>query len=102
MEKLKVMLCCGAGMSSGFLAQRIRGEAKKQGIDIQVDARSENQVSQYFGKFNILLLGPHFASQFPNYEKLSGEYGFKVTVIPQKIYGTLDAKAMLDLIQSMV
>ena len=102
MEKIKVMLCCGAGMSSGFLAQRIRGEAKKQKIEIQVDARSENQVSQFFGKFNILLLGPHFASQLPNYERVSEEYNFKVAVIPKKIYGTLDAKAMLDLIQSMI
>lgn len=102
MEKLKVMLCCGAGMSSGFLAQRIRSEAKKQKLDIQVDARSENQVSQYFGKFNILLIGPHYASQLENYQKLTEEYGFKVAVIPNKIYGTLDAKAMLELIKSMV
>lgn len=44
MEKLRVMLCCGAGMSSGFMAQRVRAEAKKEKIDIQIEARSESQV----------------------------------------------------------
>lgn len=29
MKKLRVMLCCGAGMSSGFLAQKTRQAAKK-------------------------------------------------------------------------
>lgn len=29
MKAVNIMLCCGAGMSSGFLAQRTRKAAKK-------------------------------------------------------------------------
>ena len=101
MEKLRVMLCCGAGMSSGFLAQRVRAEAKKAKIDIQIEARSESQVPQYYGKFDILLLGPHFANQLPNFKALGEKHGFKAETIPPKIYGALDAAALLDLIRSM-
>lgn len=101
MSKIRVMLCCGAGMSSGFLAQRVRAEAKKQKVDLQIDARSENQVPQYYGKFDILLLGPHFKSQLPNYQKISGDHGFKVDVIPQSIYGALDARKLMDMINKM-
>ena len=95
------MLCCGAGMSSGFLAQRVRAEAKKQKIDLSCEARSESQVPQFFGKFDILLLGPHYASQLQNYQELAEKHGFKTDVIPQSIYGALDAAALLEMIKKM-
>ena len=101
MEKLRVMLCCGAGMSSGFMAQRVRAEAKKEKIDIQIEARSESQVPQYYGKFEYLLLGPHFANQLPIFQALGEKHGFKAAAIPPKIYGALDAKGPLELIRSM-
>ena len=101
MSTIRVMLCCGAGMSSGFLAQRVRGEAKKQKIDLTCEARSESQVPQFFGKFDILLLGPHYASQLPNYRELAEKHGFKADVIPQSIYGTLDAAKLLEMIKKM-
>lgn len=101
MEQLKVMLCCGAGMSSGFLAQRIRVEAKKQKLDLQIEVRSESQVSQYYGKFDILLLAPHYANQLPTFSGLGEKHGFKAAAIPAKVYSSMDAKAMLELIQSM-
>ncbi len=88
-------------MSSGFLAQRVRAEAKKQKIDLSCEARSESQVPQFYGKFDILLLGPHYAAQLPNYKAICEKHNFKVEVIPQKVYGNLDAKGLLELIKSM-
>lgn len=32
METLNILLCCGAGMSSGFLAQKTRKAAKNAGF----------------------------------------------------------------------
>lgn len=98
MKKLRVMLCCGAGMSSGFLAQKTRQAAKKKKIDMQVDARSESQVTQYLNNVDIILLGPHYSSQLSTYEKLSKDYNFQVFVIPQKIYGVLDGSALVDFV----
>ncbi|EFP61125.1 PTS sugar transporter subunit IIB [Erysipelotrichaceae bacterium AF15-26LB] len=98
MKKLRVMLCCGAGMSSGFLAQKTRQAAKKSKTDIQIDARSESQVMQYLNTIDILLLGPHFSSQLPTYEKLSNDHNFQVFVIPKNIYSTLDGKSLLDFV----
>ncbi len=101
MEKTRVLLCCGAGMSSGFLAQRMRGEAKKRQLNIQIDARSESQVGLYKNSIDILLVGPHFASQLDDFERMGKEYGFKVAIIPQDIYGSLDAVGMLDIVIEM-
>lgn len=95
------MLCCGAGFSSGFLAQKTRQAAKKEGIDVQVDARSESQVTQYLKNIDVLLLGPHFASQLTTYQKLTSGYDIKVAVIPQKIYGSLDGAALLEFVNNL-
>ena len=40
MENLKVLLCCGAGMSSGFLASGARKVIKKQKLPMTIEARS--------------------------------------------------------------
>lgn len=101
MGKIRVMLCCGAGFSSGFLAQKTRQAAKKKKLDIQVDARSESQVAQYLNSIDVLLLGPHYASQLSTYQKLTEGSKVKVAVIPQNIYGELNGSALLDFVKEL-
>ena len=58
MGTIRVLLCCGAGFSSGFLAQKARQAAKKKKLDMTVEARSESVVSEYMDKMDVLLVGP--------------------------------------------
>ena len=102
MEHIRVMLCCGAGMSSGFLAQKTRAAAKKKDISMQIDARSESQVPQYLNSIDVLLIGPHYASQLSSYEELTKGKGIKLAVIPKAIYGTLDGAALLAFILELI
>ena len=60
MENIKVLLCCGAGLSSGFLAQRARKSAKKRNLDIKIEAKSETEAILHLKKIDILLLAPHY------------------------------------------
>lgn len=96
MEKISIMLCCGAGMSSGFLAQKARKAAKKKGIAATIEARSESEATQYFDSIDILLLGPHYASFKDEMTEMAEPHKVKVAVIPQDIYGTLDGAGLLD------
>ena len=50
MGTIRVLLCCGAGFSSGFLAQKARQAAKKKKLDMTVEARSESVVSEYMDR----------------------------------------------------
>jgi len=102
MEQIKVMLCCGAGISSGLMAQQTRKAAKKKGLDISVEARSESEVTEYYPYISILLLGPHYASQLDEFTDQAGPYGFPVAVIPKEVYGTLDGAALLELILNIL
>ena len=64
MGTIRVLLCCGAGFSSGFLAQKARQAAKKKKLDMTVEARSESVVSEYMDKMDVLLVGPHMQALF--------------------------------------
>lgn len=97
MNNARILLCCGAGMSSGFLAQRARQVAKKKKINASIDARSESDVNQYFSQIDILLVGPHYESAMESLKKQCEPYGVPVVLIPQKVYATLDGEALLKL-----
>lgn len=97
MSKLRILLCCGAGMSSGFLASNARKAAKKKKITASVEAKSYSEVNDYLRSIDILMLGPHYASELPKYEELAKPYGVPVMVIPQDVYAQLDGNRLLDL-----
>lgn len=96
MENISVLLCCGAGMSSGFLAQKTRKAAKKQGIQATIEARSESEIANYLSEIDILLLGPHYASMRDQIQEQATPYNVPVEVIPQDIYGMLDGPGLLS------
>lgn len=96
MDTINMMLCCGAGMSSGFLAQKTRKAAKKRGIGGSIDARSESEIAAYLDSIDILLLGPHYASFKEEMSQQAAPYHVVVEVIPQDIYGMLDGNGLLD------
>ena len=43
MEPIQVLLCCGAGLSSGFLAQGARKVAKKKGLNVKNRSQERNR-----------------------------------------------------------
>lgn len=96
MERKKILLVCGAGMSSGFLATSTRKAAKKRKLDYSIHARSESEVVSHLSSIDCLLLGPHYATHESDFRKQSEPYNIPVAVIPQDIYGMLDGEKLLD------
>ena len=54
-----ILLVCGTGASSGFMAKNIRQAAKARNIEIGVKARSDSVVEDYIEDIDLLLVGPH-------------------------------------------
>ena len=96
MSTYNVLLCCGAGMSSGFLAQKTQKAADSKGYDMNVEAKSSSVVEDVVEDFDVLLLGPHYLSHLADYEEIAKPYGIPVAVIPQEIYGTLDGERLVE------
>ncbi len=97
METVKILLCCASGMSSGFLASKMRKAAKKKGLAATVEAVAESNVGQMVQGFDILMIGPHYANQLPTFQKMCDVTGIPAVVIPQDIYGLLDGDGAVEL-----
>ena len=94
MGTIRVLLCCGAGFSSGFLAQKARQAAKKKKLDMTV-------VSEYMDKMDVLLVGPHYASAVPKLTEECAPHGIQVELIPAEIYSSLDGAALVELAEKV-
>lgn len=98
MEMKKIFLCCGAGMSSGFLAQALRKAAKKKKILVEVAAAAESDVDSYIDKIDILLVGPHMTYVFEALRQKAEKNEVKMEIIPEDIYGEIDGERLLDFV----
>lgn len=96
MENVNILLCCGAGMSSGFLAQKARKAAKKRNLSATIEAKSETEAAGFLSTVDILLLGPHYEAQKEEFAEIARPFNVPVEVIPKKIYGTLDGDKLID------
>jgi len=101
MEKLKVLLVCGSGASSGFMAANIRKVAKKRGIDITVIARSESEIENYVSEINCLMIGPHLKYLVAEAKEVVGDRNIKVALMDPKYYSILSGEKALDHIMSL-
>ncbi|OIK96826.1 PTS lactose transporter subunit IIB [Oenococcus oeni] len=96
-----ILLICGSGASSGFMAAAIRKAAKKKGTELKVKASSESQLDDMIDDTDILLIGPHLSYMLDDLKtKIAGK-DVKVAVIPQAIYGSLNGSKALEMISEM-
>lgn len=99
---LRILIVCGGGASSGFLAQGMRKAAKKDGVDITVEARSESEVEEYIGKVDVVLVGPHLSFMYDHIHALMEPHDIQTALVPQQVYGRLDGAGAYQLAQALV
>ena len=97
-KKHNVLLVCGTGASSGFMAANIRKAASARGFSITVNARSESSIEDYVDEIDCVLIGPHLANMKEDVEDICEGHDIKVGVVPQQAYARLDGAAALDYI----
>ena len=93
---IRILLACGIGASTGFMAANMRKIAKQRNIDIKVSAVSKSQVMEYVDKIDVLLLGPHFSREVDKYQNLLKDYNIKVMSIDPDYYASLDGEGILE------
>lgn len=97
MKKLNVLLVCGSGASSGFMAANIRKAASARGMDVSVVARSESEIESYIDEIDVLMAGPHLAYIMDEVDELAeANPDLKVILMRKDYYATLDGEAALD------
>lgn len=98
----KVLLICGTGASSGFMAKNVRKAAKEKGKDVDVKARSDSELDEYIEEIDLLLVGPHLKYMLEDLKKEAKPYNVPVEIIKEEAYGSLDGEAVLNQIESIL
>lgn len=93
---MKILLICGVGASSGFIAQAMRRAAKKRGVEATIIARSESELMDNIKDSDCLLIGPHLAYNKQAIKDSIEEYHVPYTFISEEIYGSIDGEGALD------
>ena len=92
---IRILLACGIGASSGFMAAGMRKAAKAQGLDVQVRAVSKSEVADLKDETDVLMLGPHFKKDVAKYQEMCGP-NVKVDSIDPDYYACLDGAGVLE------
>jgi PTS system cellobiose-specific IIB component len=95
MKKLNVLLVCGSGASSGFMAANIRKAVSSQGLDIKITARGESEIENYIDEIDALMVGPHLAYILDEVEEYIGDAPVKVILMKPEYYATLNGEQAL-------
>ena len=93
----KIMLVCGAGMSTSLLASKLNQEAKAQKLDYEIWAEPIASSKQNAINADMFLLGPQIRFELKNLQAVAGRK--PVVVIEPIIYGRLDVKSLIAIIK---
>lgn len=95
MNRIRILLCCGAGMSSGLLAQRTKIAARKQNIEAAVQSAARSGLLDMVHKYDVILLAPHYQGELDKITRTCEPYHVPVRVIPKEYFGSLDGEGTL-------
>jgi PTS system cellobiose-specific IIB component len=83
-----ILVVCGAGASSTFLAHRMRTAATARGYTATVKAASQSALDSRMPGVDVLLVGPHLAAELPVLARIAEGYGVPVALLPESIFGS--------------
>jgi len=92
---MRILVVCGAGASSTFVAQRLRHAASAAGHDWQTSAGTENTVAS--ASADLVLIGPHLAERVDTIRAASPA---PVAVLPGDVFGDRDGVRTLAIAEA--
>ncbi|MBN9202012.1 MAG: PTS sugar transporter [Microbacterium sp. SCN 70-18] len=97
---MRILIVCGAGASSTFVAQRVRRAADEQGLSWSAFAGTEQSFPIDVDAADVVLLGPHLAPALSRFERDSAERNIPVVLLPADIFTDRDGTRTLALVQA--
>lgn len=97
---MRILVVCGAGASSTFVAQRVRHAAHDQGFPYSAFAGTERSLPIDLDGADVVLVGPHLAHALERIARDAAERGTTVVLLPADIFTDLDGTRTLDLVHA--
>lgn len=99
---MQILVVCGAGASSTFVAQRLRHAAQNRGLSWTASAGTQQSLPIDLDAADVVLVGSHLASVLTHIERAAESRGTTVVLLPADIYTDLDGTRTLDLVRAAV
>lgn len=98
---MRILVVCGAGASSTFVALRLRRAAQAAGLEYAAFAGTEQSLPIDLDTADVVLLGPHLAHSLDEVRALAAPRGVAVGVLPDDIFTDLDGARALALARAV-
>jgi PTS system cellobiose-specific IIB component len=97
---MRILVVCGAGASSTFVAQRINSAARARKLPWTARATNEGTLATDMASSDLVLLGPHLAPRLEQIQDLAAPYGVPVTLLEPNVFSDLDGSRTLARIEA--
>jgi len=94
---MRILVVCGAGASSTFVAQRLRAAGRAAGRDLDAVPVGRATLAARLPGADLLLIGPHL----PDLDEVraeAGHHGVRAVVLPPEVFTDPDGARALALI----
>ena len=94
---MKILVVCGAGASSTFVASKLRKVAGDRGLSVKVEAGSESQLERQLADVDVVLVGAHLADRELDLRSRAAASGVRLAFLPALAPAHLSGDVALDL-----
>ena len=94
---MRILVVCGAGASSTFVARRIRKSAEARSLAVTAEACPLDSLQGQLAGAAVVLLGPHLGDRLDAVRETAARDGVAVVVLPNTIFASPSGDEALDL-----
>ncbi|WP_375384701.1 PTS sugar transporter subunit IIB [uncultured Microbacterium sp.] len=99
---MRILVVCGAGASSTFVAQRVRHAAQDRGLPYSAFAGTELSLPIDLDGADVVLVGPHLSHALERIRRDALARGTTVVLLPADIFTDLDGTRTLQLVSDAI
>lgn len=92
---MKILICCGNGLSSNLLVDRLRKYVDEHKLEHRVASVGINHLKKYINQCDIVLLAPQLSYCHEYASNLGHLYNIPVLNIGREEYGTMNVESIL-------
>lgn len=94
---MRIIVVCGAGASSTFIAHRIRRAAVTRGLSVRAQASSASALDDVLPGADVLLVGEHLVEQLASLRERARAASVPIAILPEGASSVPDGGDALDL-----
>lgn len=96
-SKLKILLVCSGGLTTGYFAQKLKEAIGLLNLNMSVEARGYGEIYQIAQDYDMVLLAPQVSYLYSEVSKILKKQ--TVLKIPPQVFGKYDVRQCIKLIE---